>query len=430
MERELKLVLDAAGYFRLDSSLSGYEGERWLANHYFDTADRALRSRGAMLRIRETGDGCVAGLKQAVAIRGGEFEAAEWELPLAERDWQRALRAGGDLGILDHPVIRESFELARSSVLPYQGALRVLRKRYRLSAATLLELDLAVFEDGSQDWELEVETEQPEGVRLFLEDLLDRRRVAWREQTRTKYERFLERRGTAPAPPLSVAREGEVQTVGEGVLVLRSTHSGARVFASRRFRTGDAILEIEGPATGAGPRPPGRRWVQVGRRSFADVTGTMAAHVRHSCLPAAGIRGARNLVARRMIEPGEEITYDFAMTETEVELVCLCGTSACRGLVGGYRRLSERLRRAYRGWVSDYLLEEESGESVAGPAERAPAERVDDRRFSAGTSPAPARTNDDRGPSDSPTEREPDEASEPRLQPRGSVPTGSSAALE
>jgi len=130
MERELKLVLDAPDYLRLASSLHGYAGDRWLANHYFDTFDRALRSKGAMLRIRETEDARIVGLKQAVSIRGGEFEAAEREAPLEDRDWLRLVRAGGDVGILDHPVVREAFALAGADVLPYQGVLRVLRKRY------------------------------------------------------------------------------------------------------------------------------------------------------------------------------------------------------------------------------------------------------------------------------------------------------------
>ncbi len=423
MERELKLVLDAAGYLRLASALPGYTGERRLVNHYFDSGDRALRSRGAMLRIRETAEGCVAGLKQAVSVQGGAFEAAEWELPLPEWDWQRVLRAGGDLGILQHPVVRESFELARASVLPYQGSLRVLRKTYRLSAATALELDLALFEDGSQDWELEVETERPDGLRPFLEDLLDRRGIAWREQTCTKYERFLDRKGGVPPPQLCVAREGEVQTVGEGVLVLRTPLSGAALFATRRFVPGDAILELEGVAAGPGPRPPGCRWIQVGRRSFVDVTGTMAAHVRHSCQPAAGVRGTRTLVARRTIHPGEEVTYDWAMTETEVEAVCLCETAACRGLVGGWRRLPGRLRRAYRGWAAEYLLEED--ETFQGP----PLPAADlERGYRYGTRPASeanARLGDAGAtPNESPAK------TDPRLQPDGAVSTGFSAKSE
>ncbi len=365
MERELKLVLDAAGYLRLASTLPAYEDELCLANHYFDTSDRALRRRGALLRVRESEEGCLAGLKQAVSVQGGTFQAVERELPLTEWDWARVLRAG-DLGILEHPVIRDGFELARSAVLPYQGTLRVQRKIFRLSPATALELDLSCFEDGSQDWELEVETERPEGVRPFVEELLERRGIPTQEQTRTKYERFLERRGLSAPPPLPASREGEVQTIGEGVLVHRSPLAGGRVVATRRFAPGEPILELEGAPAAAGPRPPGRRWIQVGPRRFLDATGTVAAQVRHSCEPTAGVRGARVLAAREVVEPGDEVTYDYAMTEPALDLICVCGSAACRGVIGGYRRLGERLRTLYRGWVSEYLLEDEADESDGG----------------------------------------------------------------
>jgi len=53
------------------------------------------------------------------------------------------------------------------------------------------------------------------------------------------------------------------------------------------------------------------------------------------------------------------------MSEAEVDAVCLCRTAACRGLVGGWRRLPSRLRRAYRGWTAEYLLEENGPEPRA-----------------------------------------------------------------
>jgi hypothetical protein len=133
--------------------------------------------------------------------------------------------------------------------------------------------------------------------------------------------------------------------------------------------------------------------------------------VRHSCQPATGIRG-RTLVARRTIHPGEEITYDWAMTEVEVEAVCLCGTAACRGLIGGWRRLPGRLRRAYRGWVAEFLLEEDE----AVPGSPAPATDLE-RGYRYGTR-ADSEANASLAKPD------------PRLEPGGTVPTGFPATPE
>jgi uncharacterized protein YjbK len=364
-------VLEASGYFRLVSSLPGYVGERWLANHYFDTADRALRSRGAMLRIRETRDGRMVGLKQALAVHAGAFHAAEHEEPVSDHDWKRVVHAGGDLGILDHPVVREAFTLAESVVLPYLGRLRVLRKTFHVGRNSALELDLICFDDGGQDWELEVETEHPEGLRPVVEELLARRGIPLVEQTLTKYERFLAFR-TRDRLPLTESPAGEEVMWDDGLVVRNAPLAGTRVLATRAFSPGERILAFEG-ATVADNLPPARgtRWMQVGPRTFLDITGTPGAHVNHSCLPSAGIGGTRELIAIRQILAGDEIAYDFAMTEYELELVCVCGTRACRGLVGGYGHLSSARKSGYGGLVSDYLEEasawEEWGQTVSRP---------------------------------------------------------------
>ena len=348
MERELKLVLDAPGYLRLASSLPGYSGEHWLVNHYFDTSRRELLARGAMFRIRETQDRRGVALKRGIAVRDGAFEAAEWEEPLADRDWVRVVRAGGDLGILDRPIVDEGFALAGSIVLPYLGSVRVLRRAHRIASGAAIELDLVSFADGTQDWELEVEAERLDGIRPLVCDLLAGRGIARREQTRTKFERFLDH-PVLEAPELCEAREGDVVLVDEGLVVKRAPLRGDAVFATRAFAPGDRVFELEGALlewSGGEARPPGgRRWVQVGERSFLDVTGTVARFINHSCVPNVGIRGSRTAVAMRPIAPGDEVTYDFAMTELRLELVCCCGTRACRGLVGGYARLAEGRRR-------------------------------------------------------------------------------------
>jgi uncharacterized protein len=76
----------------------------------------------------------------------------------------------------------------------------------------------------------------------------------------------------------------------------------------------------------------------------------------HSCDPTCGIRGQVTLVAFRDIEPGEEITFDYAMTDScEVTMDCLCGASNCRGVVTGEDWKRKDLQEKYRGYFSDYL---------------------------------------------------------------------------
>jgi len=79
--------------------------------------------------------------------------------------------------------------------------------------------------------------------------------------------------------------------------------------------------------------------------------------INHSCEPNCGAGNATQIVAMRDIEPGEELTFDYAMTDGSDydEFECLCGSHMCRGTVRGsdWRRRSLHVR--YRGFISPYL---------------------------------------------------------------------------
>ena len=79
--------------------------------------------------------------------------------------------------------------------------------------------------------------------------------------------------------------------------------------------------------------------------------------MNHSCEPNCGIIGSCLVVATRDIEAGEEICFDYAMTDTNDydEFVCSCGTPSCRRLItGGDWRLPE-LQERYAGYFSAYI---------------------------------------------------------------------------
>ena len=55
-----------------------------------------------------------------------------------------------------------------------------------------MEVDASRYPDGEEDYEVEVETDDPERDRGLLEALLDRLGVRFVPQPATKYQRFLE----------------------------------------------------------------------------------------------------------------------------------------------------------------------------------------------------------------------------------------------
>lgn len=79
--------------------------------------------------------------------------------------------------------------------------------------------------------------------------------------------------------------------------------------------------------------------------------------ITHSCEPSAWVSGLE-LVARRPLSPGDDITVDYATLFDELlpESACVCGADTCRGTVGGSAWTHDDLSR-YGRHISDYILE-------------------------------------------------------------------------
>lgn len=79
--------------------------------------------------------------------------------------------------------------------------------------------------------------------------------------------------------------------------------------------------------------------------------------VNHCCSPNAGMSGQIALVAMRDINAGEEVCYDYAMSDGSPydEFECACSTANCRGRVTGDDWRRPELWERYAGFFSPYL---------------------------------------------------------------------------
>jgi hypothetical protein len=78
--------------------------------------------------------------------------------------------------------------------------------------------------------------------------------------------------------------------------------------------------------------------------------------INHSCEPNVGFGGNTVLVAMRDIEPGEELTTDYAMFDDyNGEMECRCGTASCRRTINGRDWQRRELQRKYGQYFSWYL---------------------------------------------------------------------------
>lgn len=90
----------------------------------------------------------------------------------------------------------------------------------------------------------------------------------------------------------------------------------------------------------------------IGPKTTKDLNG--AEMFNHSCGPNAGVKGQVVLVARRNINPGEEICFDYETTDTvDLKFDCECGAKDCRKKIDGSswkkKNSKEKIADIYHG---------------------------------------------------------------------------------
>jgi len=82
-----------------------------------------------------------------------------------------------------------------------------------------------------------------------------------------------------------------------------------------------------------------------------------AEYVNHCCQPNAGMVGQITLAALRRIEPGEEVTFDYATTDSSdfLGFECSCARAPCRGRVAGDDWRRADVQAVNCGHFSPYL---------------------------------------------------------------------------
>ena len=151
-----------------------------------------------------------------------------------------------------------------------------------------------------------------------------------------------------------------VQVSSDDGVVLRPAAGGKgdAVLATREFAAGDTVMVgfLIGALTGNDSHA-----TQVGPDRWAR-HGGLGPKVNHSCDPNCGVRlnvgQAFDFVARRPIDAGHELTFDYAMRNFTIDhfpTVCLCGAARCRVSVTGWKDLPAARKADYGELVAPYL---------------------------------------------------------------------------
>ena len=140
---------------------------------------------------------------------------------------------------------------------------------------------------------------------------------------------------------------------------------GCGLYAARDYRRGETVFT----PTGTVIDHQTIFSIQFGWNRHLDPDDPYK-YINHSCDPTVGVKinaaGLPYFVALRDLRAGEQVTFDYAMTEythyprenpaDEFDLTCHCGSPLCRGKLGYYSELSDAIKEKYRGFIADYLV--------------------------------------------------------------------------
>jgi len=155
--------------------------------------------------------------------------------------------------------------------------------------------------------------------------------------------------------------------VNPNVVVRNTSKYGKALFASADIKKGSLVFDYSGcREIHAGkvsdiPNEPPEfirdHTLQIGEHRFLFVDkGKLGRFFAHSCEPNCGFLGNTKIVAMRDIKKGEELTFDYEMSEeSDWRIKCLCGSKNCRKTIGSFRNLPEQKIRQYGKFIAYWL---------------------------------------------------------------------------
>ena len=147
--------------------------------------------------------------------------------------------------------------------------------------------------------------------------------------------------------------------LNNGYELRKTVGKGEGIFATKCFKVGETVMigKIEKKLYKNHSHAS-----QVGENEYVLHAGSIT-KVNHSCHPDCGIHlnetGAHDFVAMRDIKVNEEITFDYAMRNYGIDyfpIHCMCGSKECRGVITGWKDLSDKKKKEYVGFAAPYLL--------------------------------------------------------------------------
>lgn len=132
--------------------------------------------------------------------------------------------------------------------------------------------------------------------------------------------------------------KGEIVSISGGLILTEEQHK--KIVEDRGFGDYSYYIENGFLICPLNPEDPSDDW-----------------RMNHCCEPNCGVRGQIVFVALRDINPNEELTFDYAMTETnpDYSVDLHCDKKSCRKKFTGNDWKNPDLQNKYKGHLSLYI---------------------------------------------------------------------------
>lgn len=137
---------------------------------------------------------------------------------------------------------------------------------------------------------------------------------------------------------------------GKGIILIRDVEKDETIF----FFSGIEVVFT----SGCWFHKPNA--LQVGYAKWIVPTKDSAGeYLNHCCSPTAGVKGKNRIVAMQPLKSGDEITIDYALSETYPlwHMRCSCKAKNCRKVVKPYQDMPSWRMKKYVNYTSQYILD-------------------------------------------------------------------------
>ena len=147
--------------------------------------------------------------------------------------------------------------------------------------------------------------------------------------------------------------------------IRQSSIQGKGLFAKENIKKGERVIVFGGNYTDKKGAEKAQKQGKVVMQwddklySFEDRGESDDYFINHSCDPNLWLIDAFTLVAKKDVNPGDELTADYALWEADEKFIsswkCTCGSQLCRGQITGKDWQKKDLQQRYRGHFSPLI---------------------------------------------------------------------------